>query len=139
MEIFSCKSSVEQLSGYFLKPKNKDACIVYMYTPCIRQHLHTVNHHFMLKDIIHKKKSLSIYTLINCCIYMYMYCVHVHRGAYVMFVSQNKDLNWSTMTAPPLRSATKLPPVSVALGTVTVLVSLMYTFSIGISSTVAAT
>lgn len=55
MEIFSCQSSVEQLLWYFLKPKNKDACIVHMYTTCIRQHIHTVNHHFMLKDIIHKK------------------------------------------------------------------------------------
>lgn len=79
MEIFSCKSSVEQLSGYFLKPKNKDACIVHMYTTCIRQHLHTVNHHFMLKDIIHKNKSLSIYTLINCCIYVHVLCACAPR------------------------------------------------------------
>lgn len=30
MEIFSCQSSVEQLLWYFLKPKNKDACIVHI-------------------------------------------------------------------------------------------------------------
>lgn len=79
MEIFSCKSSVEQLSGYFLKPKNKDACIVHKYTTCIRQHLHTVNHHFMLKDIIHKKifKYLHVNKLLYICTCTVCMCTEV--------------------------------------------------------------